>query len=91
MDIRFLFIGEKHVGKKSIIARFKILNCSKTTTLSINSLTKILQTKMKGQLNMLRKQSKKKTGKNLPDKMKNSIKDIKENSITWRNYITSKR
>ena len=30
IDLRFCFIGEEGVGKRSIINRFKILNCSKT-------------------------------------------------------------
>ena len=34
MDIKFLFIGEDGVGKKSIISRFRILNCSSTPKLS---------------------------------------------------------
>ncbi len=43
IEVRFYLIGDKGIGKESILSRFKILNCSKTNTSEEDNFSKVLQ------------------------------------------------
>jgi hypothetical protein len=43
LEVRFYLIGDKGIGKQSILSRFKILNCSKTNTPEEDIFSKVLQ------------------------------------------------
>ena len=43
IEIRFYLLGDKGIGKDSILSRFKILNCSKTNTSDEDNFSKSLQ------------------------------------------------